>query len=267
MRQRKQNPFYELFMLLLSMYVLMMLGVSVAWDVEPDTSRLLSLLDALICFVFLGDFFWRLWYAPDRWRYFLTWGWLDLISSIPFIGFLRMARIARVVRILRLLRGLRSTKWIILYFLERRTQSMTIAMAMISITLLIFSSIAILYFEKDAPPGTATISSAGDALWWALVTMTTVGYGDKVPVTPGGRVVAAMLMIAGIGLFGTFTGLVASWFLHGEVNVPSELERLRQQNQAILKRLEKLERESGKGESPQVVSETEINHGREQRNG
>jgi voltage-gated potassium channel len=57
--------------------------------------------------------------------------------------------------------------------------------------------------------------TAEDALWWAYVTITTVGYGDKFPVTSEGRLIAGFLMTAGVGLFGTFTGFVASWFVEG----------------------------------------------------
>jgi voltage-gated potassium channel len=76
--------------------------------------------------------------------------------------------------------------------------------------LIIFSSIAILQVEKDPA---SNIKSAEDAIWWAYVTITTVGYGDKYPVTTEGRVIAAVLMTAGVGLFGTFTAYVASWFV------------------------------------------------------
>jgi voltage-gated potassium channel len=72
------------------------------------------------------------------------------------------------------------------------------------------SSIAILQFE--GPPD-SNIKTAGDALWWAMATVTTVGYGDKFPVTPEGRIIASFLMVCGVGLFGTLSGFVASWFL------------------------------------------------------
>jgi voltage-gated potassium channel len=59
----------------------------------------------------------------------------------------------------------------------------------------------------------ANIRSAADALWWSVVTITTVGYGDRFPITPEGRVVAALIMVAGVGLFGALSGFVTSWFL------------------------------------------------------
>lgn len=76
--------------------------------------------------------------------------------------------------------------------------------------MVLFSSIAILQVE-DSP--NSNIKSAEDAIWWSYVTITTVGYGDKYPVTTEGRLIAAVLMTAGVGLFGTFTGFLASWFV------------------------------------------------------
>jgi voltage-gated potassium channel len=76
--------------------------------------------------------------------------------------------------------------------------------------LLVFSSIAILQFETTPD---ANIKGPGDALWWAFVTLTTVGYGDRYPVTMEGRMIAACLMTAGLCLFGAVSGLVAAWFL------------------------------------------------------
>ena len=76
--------------------------------------------------------------------------------------------------------------------------------------MVIFSAIAILQVETDP---NSNIKTAEDAIWWAYVTITTVGYGDKFPVTTEGRIIAAALMTVGVGLFGTFTGFIASFFL------------------------------------------------------
>src|SRR5262249_30244586 len=111
------------------------------------------------------------------------------------------------------------------------------AVALLSILLVLFSSIAILQFEttKDG-----NIRTPQDALWWAFATVTTVGYGDKFPVTTEGRMIAAVLMTAGVGLFGSFTGLVASWILtptKKDSEQDSELARLREQVAAIERHL------------------------------
>jgi voltage-gated potassium channel len=85
--------------------------------------------------------------------------------------------------------------------------------------MIIFGSIAILQVEHDP---NSNIKTAEDAIWWAFVTITTVGYGDKYPVTTEGRIIAGFLMITGVGLFGTFTGFIASWFLEPGKSKESE---------------------------------------------
>ena len=77
----------------------------------------------------------------------------------------------------------------------------------------IFSSIAILEFENEV---NSNIKTAEDAIWWSYVTITTVGYGDKFPITTEGRIIGAILMTTGVGIFGTFTALVSSWFIQNK---------------------------------------------------
>jgi voltage-gated potassium channel len=89
----------------------------------------------------------------------------------------------------------------------------------IAILLVIFSALAILQVETDP---NSNIKTAEDAIWWSYVTVTTVGYGDKFPVTTEGRIIASILMTAGVGLFGTFTAFVSSWFLAEKKEEESE---------------------------------------------
>lgn len=79
-----------------------------------------------------------------------------------------------------------------------------------ALLLVTFCSIGVLHFESGAE---ANITTAEDSVWWAFATLTTVGYGDRYPVTTEGRIIAVLLMGAGVGLFGTFSGLLAAWFL------------------------------------------------------
>jgi len=242
---KKITPF-QLLMLALSLYVLGALFVETVFTLSPQVTALLGMLDTGICFVFLGDFFYRLYHAEDKLR-FMKWGWVDVISSIPMLDAFRWGRIVRVVRILRILRGVRSVKVILGLVLQAGVRGTLSLVAVISAVLIVFSSIAILNAEKSPD---SNIKDVGDALWWAVVTITTVGYGDKFPVTGEGRIVAAVLMIAGVGLFGTFTACIASLLVKaGEKETPPETDLVKEVR-LLRAHLERLEEKLSK---PQVA--------------
>jgi voltage-gated potassium channel len=201
---------YQLFMLVLCLLTLLSLGVSLTVPLEPTSRKVLEHADNVVCVLFFADFVHSLYKAPSRLAYFFKWGWIDLLSSIPAVGPLRLGRFVRVVRVLRVLRAVRSARAIATLLLARRKQSAVLAGALLGLLLVVCASISILQFETA--PG-ANIKSAEDALWWSMTTMSTVGYGDRYPVTTGGRIVAVFLMAGGVGIFGTLSGLVASWFL------------------------------------------------------
>ena len=208
---RNRSAAYEIFILGLSVYVILALAAATVFPLSSSTRVILSRADAVICVAFLFDFVRNLTTARNRFHYLATWGWIDLLSSIPTLSLARWGRAARIVRILRVLRGFRSARNLTVYLLQHRAEAAFSAAALLSVLCVIFSSIAVLQFEGAAP--NANIVNANDALWWAYVTVTTVGYGDFFPVTHEGRILAALLMTTGVGLFGTFTGFVATWFV------------------------------------------------------
>ncbi|MBI9018710.1 MAG: ion transporter [Phycisphaerae bacterium] len=203
-------------LLLLSVYVIIEMIVELFTKFSPDTLILLEYIDNIACGIFLVDFIYN---AIRYKRKYLKWGWIDFISSIPMIDGLRIGRVARVIRIVRLFRAFKSTKSAVSSIFENKASGAFGTVAMISIFMLIFTSIAILHVEKGT---NANINTPSDALWWSFVTITTVGYGDYYPVTTEGRVIASLLMLTGVGLFGTFTGFVASWFIEDEEEIQSE---------------------------------------------
>ncbi len=235
-RQRPSGP-YPLFMLGLCVYVLAALAARTLFDLSAATDKILDRADTAIGLFFFADFLRCLAEAVNRRRYLLTWGWLDLLSSIPTIDLFRWGRMARVVRILRVLRGLKATRVLSTAILARRAESALWSALLLAILVIVFGSIAILNLE--VVPG-SNIRNADDAMWWAFVTITTVGYGDTYPVTPAGRVLAGLLMITGIGLFGTFTAYVASVFMApAEAEQDQELAALRADVRALRETLER----------------------------
>ncbi len=235
--ERRRPQAYQIFMLGLCLYVLAALAAEACFQLKPETQTILHFADNVICIAFLLDFSYNLYTAESKLEY-MKWGWIDLLSSIPTVDWLRWGRTARIIRALRLLRAVRSTRLIAAHILKRRAEGAFSAAALVSILLIIFSSIAILHVETVE---TSNIETPEEALWWAFVTMTTVGYGDFYPVTTAGRIIAVGLMVAGVGLFGTFTGFVGSWFIVPEAEEQEhELAALHAELAVVRKQLDEL---------------------------
>lgn len=211
--QEKLN-FFNLLIIILSFYVLGSLIADTFFKLSPEISKVLVYVDNVICVVFLIDFILRFKRAEDKIS-FMKWGWIDLIASIPTLDFMRAGRLLRLIRLIRVLRAFRSTKHIVQHVFKNKVEGTLTSAALIAVLMLLFSSIAILQFETDP---NSNIKTAEDAIWWSYVTITTVGYGDKYPVTTEGRIIAAVLMTVGVGLFGTFTAYVSSLFVKSKDN-------------------------------------------------
>ena len=201
---------YQFFMLCLCIWALLMLGAGSFLRLSESTQQILLYADYAICLLFFGDFLHSFYTAPNKLRYMASWGWIDLLSSIPTVGSLRWGRAARIMRLLRVMRGVRAARAVAHFLASRRTESTLLASLLLILLIVVVCSIAVLQFEV---PAGGNIKTAEDALWWTVSTMTTVAYGDAFPITAEGRLVAIFLMASGVGVFGTFAGLIASWFL------------------------------------------------------
>jgi voltage-gated potassium channel len=178
---------------------------------SAGTKSLLDAIDYFIWAIFLFEYLIRVTLAPNR-RHFVIHNIPDLvIVLVPMLRPLRIIRSVRVVRALRLSRltalageGAQKSKRSLH---SRVTNYVLVVMA----GLIVVSSVVVLDLEREVKG--ANIKSLGDALWWAVTTITTVGYGDRYPVTAGGRAVAAVLMIGGIALLGVITAAIAAYFV------------------------------------------------------
>jgi voltage-gated potassium channel len=158
--------------------------------------------------VFVTDFIIRLFAAPSKTAYFFKGGgWLDLLGSLPT---LRIFRLFRVVRVGRLLRRYGARK-VVRDLLASRAQGGLLFVSLLAILTLEFGGIFVLGVEQHA--ANANILTGAEALWWGIVTITTVGYGDFYPVTNPGRLIGAITMLIGIAVLGTLTGYLANAFL------------------------------------------------------
>ncbi|GAB4046842.1 ion transporter [Spirosoma litoris] len=241
-RKKQASPkltLHEVIMLVLSVYIVVALLVRELVPMHQQTRQLLDQIDTGICLYFLYDFFLRLYQAPNKWA-FLQWGWIDLLASIPALDWFRLGQLVRVFRILRMIRSFRSIRSFLSYLFRDKANGTLAVVLLSSFLLMIFGAVAILYAERVPE---ANIKNPSDALWWAFVTITTVGYGDKFPVTTFGRLIAAVLMIAGVGLFGTFTGYVANFFVEeDQEHTDSDIKILISEVRQLRKKIEELEK-------------------------
>ena len=198
--------------------------------ISEATMHLLSVYDNLICAIFLIDFFLNLRGASKKSDYFIKErGWLDLLGSIPslglltnagkYVGLLRLARLSRLARITHLLRG-KNRKTLVKDVLENRNQYAGFVTILLTIIVLTVTSVLVLQFESQSLD--ANITSGGDALWYAIVTITTVGYGDHYPVTAGGRITAMFIMFMGVGIIGALASILASLLVGGSSSAEEE---------------------------------------------
>lgn len=149
---------------------------------------------------------------------FSTLGIIDLIAIIPFylpfifpfdLRIVRILRLFRLLRIFKLSRYSKSLKTIQYIFKETKAElSITV---FVTFVLMILSSTLMYYIEHDAQP--EKFASIGDAVWWAVATLTTVGYGDVYPVTALGKILSGIIALIGIGFVALPTGIISSAFI------------------------------------------------------
>lgn len=227
----------ELPLLLLAVAMVPLLVVELAFEPDGGLGAALMAAEWFIWAAFAFEYVVRLVLTPARWR-FVRRNLPDLfIIALPFLRPLRIVRSARALRLLRLAR--------VAAFLWKATQTGRSLLtrhglhyALLVSAVVVVGAAGLVFALEDG--GAGPINSFGDSLWWAVTTVTTVGYGDTFPVTPAGRGVAAFLMLAGISLFGVLTANVAAFFVEKqEADGTSEkLDEVLRSLTAIEERLE-----------------------------
>ncbi|TYB73896.1 ion transporter [Bizionia gelidisalsuginis] len=183
-------------------------------DLEPDTRFLLRIFETFCVVIFSIEYILRIYVSEKKLKFiFSFYGIIDLLAILPFyiamgvdLRSLRALRFLRLFRILKLVRynkamnhfnaAIKSAKEEILLFI------------LITLILMYFSAVGIYYFENEAQP--EHFSSIFDSLWWAIITLTTVGYGDVYPVTVGGRIFTFFILMIGLGIVAIPTGIISS---------------------------------------------------------
>ena len=162
-------------------------------------NSLLNSVMTLLYLAFIVDYVVRLVLAPQRRRWFFRHLFDLAIVALPVLRPLRLLRLLVLIKVMQRAGG------------DAIRGRVAVYAASSAVLFFYVASLAMLQTERSAPD--STITSFGDAIWWAVTTVTTVGYGDTYPVTVTGRVIAGLLMIGGISLIGVITATVASWIV------------------------------------------------------
>jgi voltage-gated potassium channel Kch len=201
---------YEIFIGMLSILSIFNIVLIYGFLQDANLQNILNAINALLSAIFMGDFIFRILTASSKADYFFRqYGWADLLASVP-LPQLKVLRVFRLLRVYRLLREI-GPRNVIRSLSEDRAGSALYLLLMAGIMVLQFGSLGILRIEQYATD--ANITTASDALWYTIVTISTVGYGDQYPVTEAGRLLGTLIIVVGVGIFGTFTGYLANFFL------------------------------------------------------
>ncbi|WP_370391847.1 ion transporter [uncultured Winogradskyella sp.] len=181
---------------------------------NPNTRAILNGIEIFCVIVFTLEYLARIYIADKKLKFiFSFFGLIDLLAILPFyLAFgvdLRSLRVLRMFRLFRLLKLVRYNK-----AMRHFTKAMLIAREQIilfmavTLVLIYFSAVGIYYFENEAQPD--HFASVFDSLWWSIVTLTTVGYGDVYPITPGGKIFTFFILLIGLGIVAVPTGIISS---------------------------------------------------------
>lgn len=183
-------------------------------DLEPETRMTLRYIEICSVLIFTIEYFLRIYVADRKLKFmFSFFGIIDFLAILPFylaIGVdLRSLRALRFLRLFRILKLVRYNKAMNQFSRAIKSAKEQIFLFIfITLILIYFAAVGIYYFENEAQP--EHFSSIFDSLWWAIITLTTVGYGDVYPITVGGKVFTFVILMIGLGIVAIPTGIISS---------------------------------------------------------
>jgi voltage-gated potassium channel len=204
------NINYELFVLGLAMLSLVNWVILAGVRSTPEQAQVVWIVNGGLCVFLLLDFAFRLWRQPHRWIFLgPRGGWMLLLGSLPlpFAGVMRLIWAWLAMRLPRRSDYQQMGKIVV----QRRAQGTLLGAVLAALVVLEIGALLIL--DAESASTQANIKTGIDSLWWGVVTLATVGYGDKYPVTTAGRVVGVIVIVVGVGLFSALTSFMAHWFL------------------------------------------------------
>lgn len=192
-------------------------------------------IDNLILVIFAIDYFTRLFQSEQKWQFIKT-NIFDLLSIIPANSIFNLFRFGRLFRILKIFRLLRLTR--MLGTIGRIKNNFSRLLNTNGLIYLVYISISILILSATIYSYTEHVNF-WQSIWWAVVTATTVGYGDISPTTTLGKIAAMILMFVGIGFIGTLTSAITSFFSNEDKQKSDNdiLEQIHNENNELRKEL------------------------------
>ena len=212
--QTKRGRIFDLFIQSLIVLSLIAFSVETLPNLGPGIEKFLKVFDVFTVVVFTIEYLLRVFVATKKARFvFSFFGIIDFMAILPFylaLGIdLRSIRILRMFRLFRLFKVVRYSKAIQhLLRVFASIKEELVLFFILSSFLLFISAAGIYYFENPAQPD--VFASIFHSLWWAVATLTTVGYGDIYPITIGGKVFTAFMLFIGLGIIAVPTGLISS---------------------------------------------------------
>jgi len=210
----KISKIFNLSLQLLIILSIIAFSIETIPDLQETTKNNLNNFELFSISIFTTEYLARLYIADKKLKYiFSFYGIIDLLSILPFFltTFLNFQAIKafRLFRLFRLLKLTRYSKTINKFQKAiSKAKEEFIIFFLLTIIMFYLSSIGIYYFENDAQP--KAFSSVFDSMWWAVATLTTVGYGDIYPITIGGKIFTTIMLLIGLGIVGIPAGIVAA---------------------------------------------------------
>lgn len=230
MTKNKQSTAYDRFskivdgpLLIVALLWVPLLIIPYIYKISPSTSATFQAIDDFVWALFLVEYLTKVYLSPNKISFVRSHIPDLIVVVIPFLRPLRLLRVMRILRISRvvslMLEALRRAKSILTH--------QGLHFVLLAAMAIVFVAASAEYLFEHKAKG-ANIHSFGGALWWAITTITTVGYGDRYPVTAAGRGIAVVLMLTGIGLVGVLTATIASYFIEQEKSssIDAKLEQI-----------------------------------------
>ncbi|WP_405573009.1 ion transporter [Winogradskyella sp. Asnod2-B02-A] len=214
LNDNKRSRRFAYFIQFLIIFSVITFSIETLPNLKPQTKVILNSVEAFCVIIFTFEYLARIYVADSKPKFiFSFFGIVDFLAILPFyLSFgidLRSLRLLRMFRLFRLFKLVRYNK-AIKHFVNamKLAKEQIVLFMIITLMLIYFAAVGIYYFENEAQP--EHFSSIFSSLWWSIVTLTTVGYGDVYPITVGGRIFTFFILMIGLGIVAIPTGIISS---------------------------------------------------------